>query len=358
MTFKVIIVLISTLFCMSCTNDSKINNNKPTTKEVVPVSKNTELKTNSEKITKIDNPQLDKNIDSKDKTDFNKDNKPSEPIKSSKKPSTAKASNNKPVESKAKSDAVVIDVKSMPAPTATSATKPKVKPEKINTIPKITKTAPLQKPVLSHTIFDKFLNDNIKGSNVDYKGMVGDRLALEKYLQILADNPVQSNWSKSKKMAYWINAYNAFTIKLILNNYPIKSITKLDNGKPWDRKWIKLGGKTLSLNDIENNILRPQFNDARIHFAVNCAAKSCPPIWNHAWTASNLNSTLDKRAKAFINGKLNTISADHIQVSKIFDWYKADFGNLIEYLNKYSTTKINADAKIDYVEYDWSLNGE
>ena len=87
-----------------------------------------------------------------------------------------------------------------------------------------------------------------------------------------------------KKMAYWINVYNAFTIKMIVDNYPVSSITKLHGGKPWDVKWIELGEKKYSLNEIEHNILRPQFKDARIHFAVNCAAQSCPPILNKAWT--------------------------------------------------------------------------
>ncbi len=351
MISKIILMFIGISFCFACTNnEAPSKSNTPTTS----VAKDVKIETPSEKTVKIETPKVDKVPTSSEKTSFSKDTKTSEPIQSSKKASTA--SSQTPANSKDK-DAVVIDVKSMPRPTATPTTKHKTPPTKIESSPEPIKKAPLKKPVLSHAIFDKFLHDNIHGTIVDYKGMMGDRLALMKYLQILADNPVQDNWSKAKKMAYWINAYNAHTIKLILNNYPIKSITKLDNGKPWDRKWIKLGGKTLSLNDIENNILRPQFKDPRIHFAVNCAAKSCPPIWNHAWTASNLNSTLDKRAKSFINGKLNDISADHIKVSKIFDWYKADFGNLIDFLNKYSTTKINADAKIDYIEYDWSLNG-
>ncbi len=158
-------------------------------------------------------------------------------------------------------------------------------------------------------------------------------------------------------MAFWINAYNAFTVKLIVDNYPISSIMKLDNGKVWDRKWINIGGKTYSLNNIENDILRPQFKDPRIHFAVNCAAKSCPPLLNRAWTAANLESNFEKQARAFINNpEFNKISAKEVEVSKIFDWYASDFGNLIDYLNKYSSTKINANAKVKFREYDWALN--
>lgn len=158
-------------------------------------------------------------------------------------------------------------------------------------------------------------------------------------------------------MAYWINAYNAFTIKLIVENYPVSSITKLHNGNPWDVKWIKLSDKSYTLNNIENDILRPQFKDPRIHFALNCAAQSCPPLFNHAWTADNLNQTLDQRAKAFVNNPAyNKISKDAVQISKIFEWYAADFGNIINFLNQYSKTSISPNASIKYMEYNWDLN--
>lgn len=197
---------------------------------------------------------------------------------------------------------------------------------------------------------------NTKG-NVNYAGFKKDQALLQAYLDDLSKNPPQSSWSRNEKMAFWFNAYNAYTIKLIVDNYPVKSITDLKGGKPWDVKWIKIGTKTYSLNNIENDLLRPTYKDARIHFAVNCAAESCPPLYNQAWTEENLAAVLDKQAKAFINNPAyNKIAANKVQVSKIFDWYKEDFGNLIEYLNKYSTTKINANAKVEFLEYDWTLN--
>ena len=120
---------------------------------------------------------------------------------------------------------------------------------------------------------------------------------------------------------------------------------------------LKLGSKTLSLNDIENEIIRPTFKEPRIHFAVNCAAKSCPPLLNKAWTASNLEANLEKQTKAFINNsKYNTISSGSAQVSKIFEWYAVDFGDLRTYLNKYSNTKLSSSASINFAEYDWQLN--
>lgn len=220
------------------------------------------------------------------------------------------------------------------------------------------KIAVAEKPAFSHTAFDALLKKYVSSSGkVNYNGFKADEKKLDAYLAQLEATPIEKSWSKNKKMAYWINAYNGYTIKLILNNHPVKSITDLHGGKPWDVKWIKLDGRTLSLNNIENDILRPTYKDARIHFAVNCAAKSCPTLLNRAWTEGNLNANFEKQAKAFINNaNFNSISKNSIEVSKIFEWYKVDFGNLIDYLNKYSTTKINSDAKINFMEYDWALN--
>ena len=210
----------------------------------------------------------------------------------------------------------------------------------------------------SHDAWDKLLQQYVSAAGkVNYAGFKKDRSKLEAYLDILQKNAPQSEWSRPEKMAFWINVYNAFTVELIVDNYPVSSIMKLDGGKPWDRKWIDIGGKNYSLNNIENDILRPQFKDARIHFAVNCAAKSCPPLLNRAWTAANLEDNFEKQARAFINNpNFNKISEKEVEASKIFEWYASDFGNLAEFLNKYSATKINANAKVKYREYDWALN--
>ncbi|MEZ4920767.1 MAG: DUF547 domain-containing protein [Saprospiraceae bacterium] len=211
---------------------------------------------------------------------------------------------------------------------------------------------------LSHTDWNILLQKHVSTSGkVNYAGFKADKRALEHYLALLADNPPQSDWSRKEKMAYWINTYNAFTIQLITENYPVSSIMKLDGGKTWDVKRIVLGGKSYSLNQIENEILRPQFKDARIHFAVNCAAKSCPPLWNQAFTAENLNSALDRRARQFINNsQYNKLSGSSISVSKIFEWYAGDFGDLIAYLNTYASTPVDSNARIQYMEYNWDLN--
>jgi hypothetical protein len=210
----------------------------------------------------------------------------------------------------------------------------------------------------SNETWDALLKKHVSVTGkVNYKGIKAEKSKLEDYLKTLSTNAPEESWSKAEQMAFWINAYNAFTIKLIVDNYPIASITKLHAGKPWDQKWIKIGSKTYSLNNIENDILRPQFKDARIHFAVNCAAKSCPPLLNAAWTAANLNANLDAQAKKFINNPaFNKLSEKKAEVSKIFEWYAADFGKLIDFLNKYTTTKVGVKAKVSYLEYDWGLN--
>lgn len=213
-------------------------------------------------------------------------------------------------------------------------------------------------PALSHQIWDELLQKYVSSTGkVNYAGMKKEKVKLQQYLDLLAANPVQNSWSRNKKMAYWINAYNAFTVKLIVDHYPVSSITKIHSGKPWSKKWIKLGSETYSLDQIENEILRPRYKDARIHFAVNCAAKSCPPLLNKAWTAENLEANFEKQARNFINNSnYNKIGEKKVQISKIFEWYAGDFDNIINYLNKYAQITIKSNAKVTYLEYDWALN--
>lgn len=210
----------------------------------------------------------------------------------------------------------------------------------------------------NHDVWDRLLRKYVSPSgNVDYKSLKSEKQALEDYLKSLEENPVEADWTKEQKMAFWINAYNAFTIKLILDHYPVSSIKKLHGGKPWDVKWIRLNGQVYSLNNIEHDILRPQFKDARIHFAINCAAKSCPPLLNQSWTAENLDRLLNQQTRNFINNpKFNSLKNNEVEISKLFEWYAEDFGNVIEYLKKYSNAPINKNAKVKYKDYNWELN--
>lgn len=229
-----------------------------------------------------------------------------------------------------------------PPPAAASATKS----------PEAAETAP------DHGAWNQLLQRHVSANGkVNYAGLKSDEDRLDDYLRTLEKNPPQSSWSRQEAMAYWMNAYNAYTVKLILNHYPLKSIKQIGDGNPWDDKWIEIGGKKYSLNQIENDILRPRYQDARIHFAINCAAKSCPPLHNRAFTAGNLNSTLETLTQRFINDeRFNQISAEQAKVSQVFNWYGEDFGKLRDYLNQYSEEKLAEDAKITFNEYDWALN--
>jgi Protein of unknown function, DUF547 len=207
-----------------------------------------------------------------------------------------------------------------------------------------------------HAAWDKLLQKHVQQGKVNYKLFKSDKIALENYIKTLSANVPAANASKSAKMAFWLNAYNALTIKLILDNYPIKSIKDLDKGNPWEVSRYKLGGKNYSLNEIENNILRPM-GDARIHFGLNCAAKSCPPIHGRAFIAATVETQLDQLTRAFIQKtQENQLKGNTIKISNIFNWYAADFGNVVEFLNKYAALPVYKNAKITYTTYDWNLN--
>ena len=235
------------------------------------------------------------------------------------------------------------------------------KKEEMST-PPVKEKAVSPKPVLveGHDMWNKLLSTHVSSSgHVNYGAIKKNEAQLDAYLAWLESNAPSKSDKSQKAKAFWINAYNAYTIKLIVNNYPVSSITELHGGKPWDVSWIKLGGSTYSLNNIEHDIIRPIWKDARIHFAVNCAAKSCPPIANKAYTVGNMDALLESSTKKFINNaSFNTISSSSMSLSKIFDWYKEDFGDLIGYINKYSSAKVGSGASISFQDYNWSLNGK
>jgi len=209
-----------------------------------------------------------------------------------------------------------------------------------------------------HSIWNSILQRYVSSDGkVDYSGIKGDR-RFSDYLRTLSGSHPDDSWSKAEKKAYWINTYNAFTVQLITQNLPLKSIKDLET--PWDRKFISIEGNAYSLNDIENKILRPQFKDPRIHFAINCASFSCPIMQNKAFTSGNLESMLESATRDFINDpKRNNISTNKIEISNVFDWYKEDFtakGSIVQFLNRYSRNTIAAGAAVSYMNYDWKLN--
>jgi len=222
------------------------------------------------------------------------------------------------------------------------------------------KTEPAKKVIAKpnhsewNSLLTKYVND--KG-DVDYKAFQNDASALDEYLNHLAENSPEKDWSKNEKLAYYINLYNAATVKLILDNYPTRSIKDIKN--PWGKDWVKTGDGIISLGDIEHKILR-KMNEPRIHFAINCASFSCPKLLNEAFTAEKMEAQLQATTLDFINDtSRNIISEEKMQLSNIFKWYKKDFtenGSLIDYIKPHTKTEINADTDIDYLKYDWNLN--
>lgn len=227
------------------------------------------------------------------------------------------------------------------------------------TEPILTAKAKAAEEKTSHSDWNRLMNNYVSADGkVNYSGLKTEKAAIDKYMADLKATAPTSDWSKQEAMAYWINLYNAFTISLIVEKYPnINGIMDLDAGKVWKTRTITVAGTAYTLDRIENEMLLKKYKEPRIHFALNCAAKSCPPLLNAAWTKDNIEEKLEAQTKKFINNRsFNTISTKSIEISKIFEWYASDFGNLIDYLNKYSTLKIEAKAKIKYSEYDWGLN--
>ena len=218
----------------------------------------------------------------------------------------------------------------------------------------------------SHQAWDKLLKKYVNEAGlVNYKGIQKDKTEFSAYLKTLSDNAPQKSWSENDQKAYWINAYNAFTIDLILQHYPVKSIKDIGGSiykinTAWDIKFIKIGGDKFDLNNIEHKFLRRKFDDPRIHFAIVCASMSCAKLRREAYTGDKLEGQLDDQGRDFLNDKAkNNIAADKAQLSKYFSWYKGDFtknGSLTDFINKYSKIKITGNTKITSLDYNWSLN--
>jgi hypothetical protein len=221
----------------------------------------------------------------------------------------------------------------------------------------------------SHQLWNELLKAHVKpDGRVDYKGFIREKPKLESYLKLLSENaPDRSKWSKNEQLAYWINVYNAFTVKLIVDFYPTKSIRDLGPRVKiplikdvWHYKFFKIAGVDMSLDEVEHSILRKEFEEPRIHFAINCASVSCPPLLNEAFVASTLENQLARVTTTFVNDpSRNKISAQSAQLSSIFSWFKGDFtkkGTLVEFLNRYSKVKISPNARITFLDYNWNLN--
>lgn len=208
-----------------------------------------------------------------------------------------------------------------------------------------------------HTAWDMLMIKFVtKDGAVNYRGLQKEKKTIETYINQLSNLTPTAQWSHNVRLAYWINLYNAATVNLILDHYPIKSIMEVNDGKAWDFPLLEIQGDSFTLNDIEHNIIRKRFDEPRIHFAVNCAARSCPKLLNAAYQPETLQNQLKAQSEYFLSNETkNAILADEPKLSRIFEWYASDFGDINVFIQKYipSATLSN---DYQYLEYDWSLN--
>ncbi len=218
-----------------------------------------------------------------------------------------------------------------------------------------------------HAEFSHLLETYVHDNLVDYKSWTAnkkDHAALGNYVdQLTALDP--AGWPTDAGLAYWINLYNAVTLRLILDNYPLESIKDLGGflkKSPWKRELVTVAGRTLTLNNIENDIIRPEFGDPRIHFALNCASLGCPPLSPEAYSPANLGNQLDAACTLALNqDPWVLVDGRNLKLTKIFDWYRQDFeiqdGKVVDFIRRFRKKPLpEGDLKIGYLDYDWSLN--
>lgn len=227
---------------------------------------------------------------------------------------------------------------------------------------------------VSHAEWQSLLDAHLKADQADgvnrfdYKSVSkADKQKLEQYLLSL-QNVDPRTLRRTEQLAYWINFYNALTVDVVLNSYPVESIKNIRSLTslfgPWDKNLVKVAGQELSLNNIEHGILRPIWQDPRIHFAVNCASIGCPNLMPTVFTAENADDLMEQAANDFINHPRGAdVQGDVLTLSSIFDWYSTDFGEneseVIDFIGEYRDQRdsidLNGLKKILY-DYDWNLN--
>jgi len=222
---------------------------------------------------------------------------------------------------------------------------------------------------ISHEFWDQVLMKYVDPSGrVNYQGLKENPKILLDYLELLRFNrPNEMRWNKKQRLAYWINLYNAFTLKLIIDHYPLESIKDIGStiqipfiNSPWDIETIDFGDEKISLNYVEHQILRKRFSEPRIHFAINCASVSCPALRNEAYVAFKIDEQLTDQAHRFLrDSSKNVITPEVLRLSKIFQWFSEDFNDpqtLYENLFLWSGIPINVQATSQFINYDWSIN--
>lgn len=235
--------------------------------------------------------------------------------------------------------------------------------------------APDSTQTIDHTAFTQFLqkyvvkDTKLKLNRVRYSQVSNaDKKALKAYIKRLEGIKI-THYNRDVQRAYWMNLYNAETLNLVLEHYPVSSIKKIGGGffssGPWDEKLLTVEGKELSLNDIEHRILRPIWTDPLNHYGVNCASVGCPNLRMQAFTGKDVTKALRANATAYINSPRGVRFKDgKLEVSEIYDWFSVDFGGtqqaVISHLRQYAapalSAKLDAAKGIDGYMYNWSLN--
>ena len=222
-----------------------------------------------------------------------------------------------------------------------------------------------------HKNYAQILKSNVKDGLVNYKAIKENPAGLNSYINSLVtvDESTFNKWSEEQTLTYLINLYNAATIKLVVDNYPVKSIKDInkEGQGPWKLKVVNLFGKKISLDHLEHEIIRQNYNEPRVHFALVCAAVGCPKLPSQSFMPSKLEEQFAERTRLFLSEKdKNFIDENQktVYLSSIFDWFAQDFnkthgsvlGFVKEYLPAEEAKKINSDYSLKFTEYDWNLN--
>lgn len=224
----------------------------------------------------------------------------------------------------------------------------------------------------SHAPFDRVLKAHVRDAAVDYAALRRDPKPLADYLDTLAAVPEAdfNLWSQPERLAFLLNLYNAATLKLVADHYPVKSIKDIGGflGSPWKQEVVRLFGKTTMLDHVEHGLVRKLYKEPRAHFAMVCAAKGCPPLRAESYTAARLDAQLNEQGRIFLaQAQKNRVEADRrvVHLSPIFKWFSEDFelpaGSVLKFVTPFfdeASRRALAGGKfsVRYTDYDWSLN--
>lgn len=231
----------------------------------------------------------------------------------------------------------------------------------------------------NHSLFTEILNKHVNNGKVNYKELISE-LSFDNYLDQLKNTNPDTIKNSNDKLAFWINVYNAYTLKIIIDNYPLESINDLHSGgliigtilstTIWDKDFVVINGSRTTLNSVEHDIIREIFNDPRAHFALVCASISCPPLRNEAYEGYKLDDQLTDQGIIFLNDSTKNsfdINNKEAGISKIFDWFEEDFGHndeeVLLFISQFLSVPVANSLKknasewdIDYLDYNWNLN--